>query len=174
MASSRTGIKRWDADEDEALRRLYPRAARQGLLTALPGRSWLSIRARAFHLDLVRPTTWSSEDVRALRNYYPSSPWTTILRHLPLHSREAITAKASTLGLKRPHGPKVKRHRLGPVAVLRQERLRQRKTQSDVAKRTGVHLNDLCRWEQGRGAPRLPNLIAWAQALDCRIEIIAS
>ena len=165
--------KRWTKQEEETLERLYGKATRVGLMTAFPGRSWQAIRAHAGILDLTIITEWSAKEDALLRRMYPSLPWKDLLKAFPRRTRASITHRASDIKISRPHGPPLgKRKNLDHrIAFLRLERLRQGKTQTQVAQKVGVHINDLCRWERGSGYPKFINFINWSQALGCCILV---
>ena len=168
------GHKHWTAAQDETLKNLYGRATRLGLMTALPTRSWMAIRRRASELGVAKAPEWTLGEERTLRRLYATSTWEMILAALPLHNKPAISQRAVRLKLQRPHGPRAAGRRLTPVSDLRAVRLSKNRTQDQVASRIGIHPNVLRSWERGYAAPRLRNLIDWAQALECTVQIVST
>lgn len=57
-----------------------------------------------------------------------------------------------------------------PLAVvLRQERIKQQRSQGEVAEKVGTSREQLCRWELGYNEPGLSALRRWAVALHVAI-----
>ena len=57
------------------------------------------------------------------------------------------------------------------ICELREERIRQGKTQWALAKLTGYHEQEISRWENGRHDPRLSVVVNLADALGLRFKL---
>jgi hypothetical protein len=91
---------KWTADEDDAVRRLYPTARCSQIEHALPGRTYAAIQKRAETLGVSR-RTWTDGEVKTLRRLYATASEKRLHDAFPGRSRQSIWNKAHALGLKR-------------------------------------------------------------------------
>ena len=97
---------RWMKDEDNILVEHYPKyptTPKEEIMKKLPGRSWLSIKARAYFLHLHSSWYWTKEEEGVLIKDYPRSSKKGIQKQLPNRTWEAIIAHAGESGLRRPY-----------------------------------------------------------------------
>ena len=108
-----TKDKRWQPEEDNLLRMLWPTATWEMLLAALPRRTAGSINSRASKLKAKRLHTvtsfetgplWSSEDEDRLRELYTKGVSTAEIASRLGRTEHAILGRASVLKIRRPKG----------------------------------------------------------------------
>jgi len=102
---------RWNGEEDNLLKMLYPSSSKPVVMGALPGRSWSAISSRSHHLGLERKTgdkpggvwkAWTKEDEEKLKMLYQSDmPLMNIAEQFG-RTVEAIQMKAASMRLRRP------------------------------------------------------------------------
>lgn len=100
---TRAPWKPWTPADDEAVRALYPAAARDVVLAALPGRTWMATSVRARLLGVRRVAysgrkVWTPADDEALRAMWPEHVRKTICANLG-RSWAAVVHRAKVLGL---------------------------------------------------------------------------
>jgi 5-methylcytosine-specific restriction endonuclease McrA len=104
---------KWTEEEDEILRRLWPRDLKEAVFTALPGRTPKSVGYRAELLGVRRTAwvvpergtraTWTDEENATLVQEWPGyTPLVAILAKLPGRTRGSVIAQAQKLGVSRP------------------------------------------------------------------------
>jgi len=58
------------------------------------------------------------------------------------------------------------------IQELRTERERQGLSQTELARRIGVHDTQIVSWENGRFMPRTPTIVKWASALGRELRLV--
>ena len=108
-----TKDKRWQPEEDNLLRILWPTATWETLLAALPSRTRESINQRSSRLKAKRPRIvtsfktgplWSNEEANQLRELYTKGVSTAEIAKKLGRSELATKVRASMLGIHRPKG----------------------------------------------------------------------
>jgi hypothetical protein len=105
--------KRWQADEDNLLRLLWPSASRETVVAALPERTPEAISQRASRLELRQQwekkltdtaPLWTEEDDNQLRELYTTGVSVGEIASKLGRSQQAIRGRASSIGASRPKG----------------------------------------------------------------------
>jgi hypothetical protein len=92
----------WTETELKLLRNLYSKSSKAEVINALPNRTWLAIRTKAWKLGIKFRTTWSKKDIDYLIKHYKTTSVKKISESLgrPIPS---IYDKARKLGLFKRH-----------------------------------------------------------------------
>lgn len=99
----------WTPEEDAALRALYPTAAREKVLAAIPARTWGGICQRAHATGVGRHPLWTPAEDAELRRMWPEHSRRTMTRNLRGRTWAAIRTRAAVLGLlATPEGDRVR------------------------------------------------------------------
>lgn len=108
---------KWTDKEHDLLRELYPRAPKEDVLAALPGRTWSGIKVKATHLKVKRHTDvvkagtgerWTESEICVLEAIYPNGPQHLVEAVFPNHTWSSIQSAASRYSITREAG----QHRL--------------------------------------------------------------
>lgn len=88
---------KWSAEEDNALRALWPRGSRAQIEAAFPGRTHKAIDHRSRKLRVQREIggEWTVAELALLRDLWPSGSKSEITEAFPIRTWEAIKRKAS-------------------------------------------------------------------------------
>lgn len=113
-----TKEKRWQPEEDNLLRLLWPSSSWEAIMAALPGRTPGAISQRACTLGLTRQVQkklpdvahpWREEDDRELARLYAAGVSTAEIASRLGRTERAVLARASVIGVHRPEGFKNRR-----------------------------------------------------------------
>lgn len=163
----------WTAEEIERVKALYPSTSWPLLLRQFPGRTKASIRNQAIALGVNKikgsRASWHGSEYVALRKLYPHASWKEICAAIPRHPPTAIAKQANLLGLKRDRAAKKSRYRL--IRELREIRRNSAEPRASVARRIGIHVVQLAKWERGEQHPRIAGFFDWIDALGYRLEL---
>jgi len=103
----------WTQEEYEILEKLYPRAPKEEVLAALPGRNWGGIKVKATlrkirrSLDVIEAVTgerWTESELSCLELFYPYAPRHVIEAIWPQHSWSSIQSAAHRQSITRCTG----------------------------------------------------------------------
>lgn len=103
--------KKWQTEEDNLLKMLWPSSSREVMMAVLPGRTWASLHNRASSLKLKRQRTytrtengrpWTNKDDKQLKNLYVSDISIGEVASRLGRSEGAVVRRASLLGVSRP------------------------------------------------------------------------
>ena len=108
--------KKWSDEETELLKKIYPTSTTEELLEAFPGRSYNSIRLKAYYLGIKkdkgaiqeirkvsaqkRKLSFSEEEIEIIKKIYPKAGAKGVQKLLPHRSIKSIKNKAHALGVK--------------------------------------------------------------------------
>ncbi|MDD5702295.1 MAG: hypothetical protein PHU23_09640 [Dehalococcoidales bacterium] len=113
--------KKWQAEEENLLKLLWPNSSREVMFAALPGRTWASIHNRASILKLKRQRTysrtgnvrlWTKADDKRLKKLYRTEKSIREIAGQLARTEGAVIHRASLLGVSR--SAKVRYRRPGP------------------------------------------------------------
>lgn len=124
-------------------------------------------------------TRYSDNEIQKLKAMWPAWPMTDIRKALPHRSDDSLRVKASSLGVKRSKGIRYTSYLRVPldtnaapvIRELRAERIRQRLTLVELAKRAGYNKERFCDWETGKAKPRMRTLSDWCDALGLELTV---
>mgnify|MGYP001590738393 CR=1 FL=1 len=92
---------RWNLEETELLRKLYPITRVKDLIDKFPNRNKKTIVAKALSLGLASAKTWQKEEDKILKKYFAEATSNELSKLLPKRTWKAIMAQGERLGLKR-------------------------------------------------------------------------
>lgn len=139
------------------------------------GRHPGSVSGKIFALKLgpspsTRRVHWSAAEMAALRELWPRASRKEVMAALPNRAWSAIGKRASSLGLLRSaHRRYPKVHPM--IAQLRTERERLGWSRPQLAKRVGVHRQQIATWELGIAQPLWFFVETWAEALGFELRL---
>lgn len=92
---------RWNLDEIELLKRLYPSVRVKDLIGRFPKRNKKTIVLKALSLGLPSAKTWQAEEDKILKKYFAEVTRDELSKLLPKRTWKAIMAQGERLGLRR-------------------------------------------------------------------------
>jgi hypothetical protein len=102
-----------------------------------------------------------------LKRLYPTAEITELKAALPHRAITAIQRQATYLHIKRlTLGTRTNTRFIHPlIQQLRLARENAHLSRSDVSKKSGYHVNQLCAWELGKVNPDFRSMYEWAESL---------
>lgn len=92
---------KWNSEEVELLKNLYPKIRVKDLVCRFPHRNADTIVAKALNLGLPSAKTWQKDEDNILKKYFIDTARDELLKMLPKRTWKAIMAQGERLGLKR-------------------------------------------------------------------------